>query len=78
MWWLRGEPLAEVVGVVGRGRTGSFVFQRLNVEFQLLFKRVWGKRAALTTALHQQYIKPFPQLRDGQAIPTLARSVERQ
>ena len=75
MWSLRGEPVAEVAGIIGRGRIGRFIFQRLNFELQILFKAVWGKKATLSTALHQQYLKPFPQPRDRQAIQTLAREL---
>ena len=75
MWSLRGEPVAEVAGILGRGQIGTFVFQRLNFELRVLFKRVWGNRAALSPALYQQYLKPFPQGRDRQAIQTLAREL---
>ena len=75
MWSLRGESPAEVAGILGRGQIGTFVFQRLNFELRVLFKRVWGNQAKLSTALHQQYLKPFPQRRDRQAIQTLAREL---
>lgn len=75
MWSLRGEPVAEVAGIIGHGRIGTFVFQRLNFEVQVLFKMVWGNPARLSTALHQQYRKPFPQPRDRQAIQVLAHEL---
>ncbi len=75
MWSLRGEPVAEVAGLLGRGRIGTLVFQRLNFELRVLFKAVWGNRATLSQSLHQHYLKPFPQPRDRQAIQALAREL---
>lgn len=75
MWSLRGEGAAEVAGILGRGRLGTVVFQNLNFELRVLFKRVWGNKAKLSSALHQQYLGPFPQPRDRQAILSLAREL---
>jgi haloalkane dehalogenase len=75
MWSLRGEPVAEVAGRVARGPVGAFVFQRLNFEVRILFKAVWGNRSKLTRALHQQYIMPFSQPHDRQAVRILAREL---
>ena len=75
MWSLRGEPVVEAAGILGRGRLGRVVFQHLNFEVRVLFKMAWGNKAKLDTALYQQYRKAFPQPRDRRAIQTLAREL---
>jgi haloalkane dehalogenase len=75
LWSLRGEPVAEVAGITGSGRLGALVFQRLNFELQVLFKLVWGDKAKLSAALHQQYLKPFPTPSDRRAIQTFAHEL---
>lgn len=75
MWSLRGEPVAELAGIFGRGQLGTVVFQHLNFEHRVLFKMAWGKRVTLSPAIYQQYLKPFTQPRDRQAIQTMAREL---
>lgn len=75
LWSLRGEPLPEFAGRTSVGPIGKFFFQQLNFEARVVFKSVWGDKAKLSAALHQQYIKPFPQPSDRQAMLVLARAL---
>ncbi len=75
MWSLRGELVAELAGHVSSGLLGHLLFRQLNFEARVLFKAVWGDRSRLSQALHQQYLKPFPQPRDRQAVWLLAQAL---
>lgn len=75
LWSLRGEAVAEIARISGGGRLGEFVFQKLNFEMQVLFKSVWGKPTNLSRSLHNQYLKPFPEANDREAITWLAREL---
>lgn len=75
LWSLRGEGVAEVARVSGSGRLGEFVFQKLNFEMQVLFRLIWGKPSNLSSALHKQYLSPFPEPKDREAITWLAREL---
>ena len=74
MWSLRGELVAELAGRAS-GSIGKFVFRQLNFELRVLFKAVWGDQSKLSVALHQQYLQPFAQPSDRQAIWVLAHEL---
>lgn len=75
MWSLRGELAPELASRLGGGALGRFFFRRFNIELYTVFKAVWGDQTKLTAALHQQYIKPFPQPEDRQAMWVFAREL---
>jgi haloalkane dehalogenase len=75
MWSLRGEPIVELASRLGGGAVGRFFFRRFNIELRTVFKAAWADRSKLTTALHQQYLKPFPQPSDREPMWVLAREL---
>lgn len=75
MWSLRGELVVEAAGLAGRGELGKLLFQKLNLELQVLFKLVWGDKKKLSKELHQQYLKALPSPQNRTGITAFAREL---
>lgn len=75
MWSLRGEFVPEMASRIGGGSVGRFFFRQFNIEARTVFRAVWGDWSKLSATLHQQYIRPFPQPGDREAMWVLAREL---
>ena len=59
MWSLKDDRQYERVGHLLGGRLGRFLYERLNVSVNVLFRHAVADKTRYTRAVHAQYAAPF-------------------
>jgi haloalkane dehalogenase len=66
MWSFAGDRDMERAGRIAGGAVGHLLYQWTNFSLRVLMPYAYGDRAALTPAIHRQYLDRFPD-RDSRA-----------
>ncbi len=76
MWPLDDDPdLARKARLAASG-VGRVLYRRCNASLRLLMPHAYGDRRKLTSAIHRQYLAPFPAADDRERVLwTLARAL---
>jgi len=60
MWSLAGDRGMERAARLVGGALGRFLYRRANFSLRVITPSAWADRRKLTSALHRQYLAPFP------------------
>ena len=76
MWRLNDDPLMRRRAALVHGALGAFLYRRLNASLRLIMPSAYADRRRLTTAVHRQYLAPFPDAESrGRVLWALARAL---
>jgi haloalkane dehalogenase len=60
MWSFGDDPSMRRKAAMLRGALGRWLYRRLNVSQRLIMPSAYGDRRLLTAAIHEQYLRLFP------------------
>jgi haloalkane dehalogenase len=60
MWSFEDDPSMRRKAALIRGAVGRWLYRRLNASQRLIMPSAYGDRRRLTPAIHQQYLRLFP------------------
>lgn len=75
MWPMVGEFAVPAVGKLFGGPLGRLLYLNLNVSARSLIPLVYGDRSKLTSAIHRQYLAPFPRPADRHGMYAFAQQI---
>ena len=63
MWSFDDDPSMRRKAAMIRGAVGRWLYRRLNASQRLIMPSAYGDRRRLTPAIHEQYLRRFPESR---------------
>ena len=75
LWSTKENPEAIKVDRLINSFLGKFLYLNLNFSPKVLLKKAYHNKKSLTKAIHQQYIKPFPNKHSRRSLWNLAKSL---
>ena len=60
MWSFDDDPAMRRKAAMIRGTVGRWLYRRLNASLRLIMPSAYGDRRRLTPAIHEQYLRVFP------------------